>query len=56
LTCPEVQRYSDREPFWIVKNGIGLSGMSVFGKAETDERVWKLVHSLRTLPAKADAH
>jgi hypothetical protein len=55
LTSPEVQRYSDRELFWIVKNGIRMSGMPAFGKGETDEHIWKLVQYLRTLPAKADA-
>jgi mono/diheme cytochrome c family protein len=55
LTSPEAQRYSDRELFWIVKNGIRMSGMPAFGKVETDSHIWKLVHYLRTLPAKADA-
>src|ERR1051326_6101297 len=27
LTSPDVQSYSDRELFWIVKNGIRMSGM-----------------------------
>jgi mono/diheme cytochrome c family protein len=55
LTSPEVQRYSDRELFWIVKNGIRMSGMPAFGKGETDEHIWKLVQYLRTLPAQANA-
>jgi mono/diheme cytochrome c family protein len=50
LSSAEVQRYSDRELFWIVKNGIRLTGMPAFGKVETDEHIWKLVHYLRTLP------
>lgn len=33
LTSFPVQRYSDRELFWIVKNGIRLSGMPAFGKS-----------------------
>ncbi|MGH9683448.1 MAG: c-type cytochrome [Candidatus Acidiferrales bacterium] len=49
LTSPEVQSYSDRELFWIVKNGIRLSGMPAFGRVEPDEHVWDLVHYLRTL-------
>ena len=51
LTSREVQQYSDRELFWIVKNGIRLSGMPAFGKVETDEHIWNLVHYVRTLPA-----
>jgi len=50
LISPEVQQYSDRELFWIVKNGIRLSGMPAFGKVETDEHIWNLVHYVRTLP------
>lgn len=48
LTSPEVQSYSDRELFWIVKNGIRLSGMPAFGRVEPDEHIWDLVHHLRT--------
>jgi cytochrome c553 len=53
LSSAEVQRYSDRELFWIVKNGIRLTGMPAFGKVETDEHIWKLVQYLRTLSIKA---
>jgi mono/diheme cytochrome c family protein len=49
LTSPEVQRYSGRELFWIVKNGIRLSGMPAFGRVESDEHIWNLVNYLRTL-------
>jgi mono/diheme cytochrome c family protein len=49
LTSPEVQQYSQRELFWIVKNGIRLSGMPAFGKVESDENIWNLVNYLRTL-------
>jgi len=52
LGLPEVQRYSDRELFWIVKNGIRLSGMPAFGRVESDEHIWNLVHYVRTLPSK----
>src|SRR5450432_4356670 len=47
LSSAEVQRYSDRELFWILKNGIRLTCMPAFGKVETDEHIWKLVHYLR---------
>lgn len=48
LGSAHVQQYSDRELFWIIKNGIRLSGMPAFGKVETDERIWDLVHYTRT--------
>lgn len=53
LISPEVQQYSDRELFWIVKNGIRLSGMPAFGRVESDEHIWNLVHYLRTLRVSA---
>lgn len=49
LTSFEVQRYTDRELFWVVKNGIRLSGMPAFGKVESDEHIWDLVHYVRSL-------
>jgi mono/diheme cytochrome c family protein len=51
LTSPEVQGYSDRELFWIVKNGIRLSGMPAFDKVESEEHIWNLVHYVRSLSA-----
>ncbi len=50
LTSPAVQQYSDRELFWIVKNGIRLSGMPAFARVESDEHIWNLVQYVRTLP------
>ena len=52
LTSTQVQRFSDRELFWIVKNGVRLSGMPAFAKVETDEHIWNLVDYLRTFSAK----
>jgi mono/diheme cytochrome c family protein len=49
LTSTAVQAYSDRELFWIIKNGIRLSGMPAFGKVEPDDHIWCLVDYLRTL-------
>lgn len=48
LGSDQVQQYSDREMFWVIKNGIRLSGMPAFGKVETDEHIWDLVHYSRT--------
>ena len=54
LTSSEVQGYSDRELFWIVKNGIRLSGMPAFARVESDEHIWDLVRFVRTLPSNAN--
>ncbi len=53
LTSEPTQQYSDRELFWIIRNGIRLSGMPAFGKVETDEHIWQLVHYIRTLNQSA---
>jgi mono/diheme cytochrome c family protein len=50
LTSRDSQSYTDQELFWIIKNGIRLSGMPAFGKVEPDEHIWDLVLYLRTLP------
>jgi mono/diheme cytochrome c family protein len=51
LTSKEVQRYSDQELFWIIKNGIRFTGMPAFGKVETADNIWGLVNYVRTLPS-----
>lgn len=50
LTSKQVQSYSDRELFWIIKNGIRFTGMPGFGKLESPNHVWDLVNYVRTLP------
>jgi mono/diheme cytochrome c family protein len=50
LTSRDVQSYSEPEVFWIIKNGIRLSGMPAFGKVESDEHIWDLVFYFGTLP------
>lgn len=52
LTSASVQEYSDQELFWIIKNGIRLSGMPAFGKVESDERIWRVVQYVRSLRPK----
>lgn len=46
----EAQEFSDAELFWIVKNGIKMSGMPAQAKDESDEEIWSAVAFLRTLP------
>ena len=51
------QRMSDGELFYIIENGIRLSGMPAWGSG-TDQDVqdsWKLVHFIRHLPALSPA-
>jgi len=51
LGSPGVQQWSDAELFWIIRNGIRLSGMPGFAKTHSDERIWRLVHYVRSLGA-----
>ena len=50
LSSRDSQSYSDQELFWIIENGIRLSGMPAFGKVESKEHIWDLVVYLRALP------
>jgi len=50
LTLQRVQRRSDGELFWIVQNGIRMSGMPAFGATHKDRQIWEIVAFLRHLP------
>jgi mono/diheme cytochrome c family protein len=55
LSSPEVQRWSDAELFWIIRNGNRFTGMGAFGKTLTDDQIWDLVHYVRSLGNAAPA-
>ncbi len=46
----ETQRLSDGELFYIIKNGVRLTGMPAWGDDPDDADNWKLVHFIRHLP------
>jgi mono/diheme cytochrome c family protein len=48
---PDTQRLTDGELYYIIQNGIRLTGMPAWGKAgdEHDEDSWKLVYFIRHL-------
>jgi hypothetical protein len=52
----ETQSLSDGELFYIIHNGIRLTGMPAWGPEapEEDEDTWKLVHFIRHLPEIGD--
>jgi mono/diheme cytochrome c family protein len=39
LGSPEVQNWSNPEMFWIIRNGIRLTGMPAFGKQLSDQEI-----------------
>jgi mono/diheme cytochrome c family protein len=49
LSSADTQNYSDAELFWVIRNGIRLSGMPGFAGTETDDHIWNMVDYLRAL-------
>jgi mono/diheme cytochrome c family protein len=54
LTLPAIQKMSDGELFWIVSNGIRMTGMPAFSPTHKPEEVWKIVSFVRHLPELTD--
>jgi mono/diheme cytochrome c family protein len=50
LDAEEVQVRSDAELYWIIKNGIRMTGMPAFGPTHKEETLWSIVAFLRRLP------
>ncbi len=50
LTLPSVQRMYDGELFWIVSNGIRMTGMPAFSPTHKEEEIWKIAAFVRHLP------
>ena len=50
LTLERVQRRTDGELFWIVQQGIRMTGMPASGPTHKDQEIWKIVAFLRHLP------
>lgn len=51
LTLPRVQKRPDGELYWIVSNGIRMTGMPAFAPTHKEREVWTIVAFLRHLPA-----
>ncbi|HEX9671494.1 MAG TPA: cytochrome c [Thermoanaerobaculia bacterium] len=46
----EAEELGPGELFWVVKNGIKMTGMPAFGPTHTDEELWAIVAFVETLP------
>ena len=44
------QHWNDAELFWIVKNGIKMTGMPAFGPTHDEDTLWSIVAFVRQLP------
>lgn len=54
LTLAKIQKRTDGELFWILQNGIRMTGMPAFGPTHKDEELWKMVAFMRHLPELTD--
>ncbi len=50
LRDAQTQRLADGELFYIINNGVRLTGMPAWGGLHSDEETWELVAFLRQLP------
>src|SRR6202050_3274566 len=50
LTSDHVQHWSDAELFWIIQNGVSLTGMPSWKSSISDNDTWKLVRFIHNLP------
>ena len=55
LRLSHTQKLTDGEIFYIIENGIRMSGMPAFGGADTADQSWKLVYFIRHLPQLTSA-
>jgi mono/diheme cytochrome c family protein len=50
LTSPHVQHWDDSEMFWIIQNGVRMTGMASWKEAISPDDTWKLVIFIHRLP------
>jgi len=51
LTSPEIiNEVTDAELFWIVQNGLKMTGMPAFCDTHTPDQIWSIVALVRRLP------
>ena len=51
MRLAHTQDLTDGEIYYIIHNGVRLTGMPAWGADDSDEDSWKLVHFIRDLPA-----
>ena len=55
LTSAHVQHWNDAELFWIIQNGVRLTGMPAWKSSISDNDTWKLARYIHSLPHLAAA-
>jgi mono/diheme cytochrome c family protein len=51
LTSSHVQHWSDAELFWIIQNGVRLTGMPAWKSSISDNDTWKLARFIHKIPS-----
>jgi mono/diheme cytochrome c family protein len=55
LTSAHVQHWSDAELFWIIQNGVRLTGMPSWKSTISSDDTWKLARFIHSLPRRDSA-
>jgi mono/diheme cytochrome c family protein len=55
LSSAHVQHWSDAELFWIIQNGVRLTGMPSWKSSISDDDIWKLTRFIHKLPTLGTA-
>jgi len=50
MSAPDTQQLSDGELYYIISNGVRLTGMPAWGSEDKPEAIWDLVSLIRRLP------
>ncbi|HEV2247009.1 MAG TPA: c-type cytochrome [Terriglobia bacterium] len=50
LTSPHVRHWSEADLFWIIQNGVSLTGMPSWKSILTTDQTWELVNFIKALP------
>jgi mono/diheme cytochrome c family protein len=50
LTSPHAQHWNDAELFWIIQNGVRMTGMPGWKSMISETDTWKLVRFIHSLP------
>jgi mono/diheme cytochrome c family protein len=56
LTSPHVQHWSDAEIFWIIENGVRLTGMPSWKSSISELDTWRLANFIHALPELDSEH
>jgi len=49
------EEWSAAELFWVVKNGIKMTGMPAWGPTHSDEKIWQIVAFVKQMPKMTPA-